>query len=255
MSKLIHGVYTALAQMNRVKNSRGANGSIRVYPAELHAGLGSSVASGGAIAYLGGIDSLVSKEGGGCVAAKSDDSLFAFSSVMVSTGKNGNDDVFLPEEVWAARHSPEDKPLNLEHDPTHIIGHITGQHVADMDLQTITSDTNLPAKFNLVAEGVLYRHHAGRNKSLSIEADTLIDEVKNKQWAVSMECLFNSFDYMVGDKIVERMESTAFLTKHLRVHGGRGSFNGQAVGRVLRDVQFSALGIVKTPANPESRFL
>lgn len=102
---------------------------------------------------------------------------------------------------------------------------------------------------------MLYRHHAGRNETLAIEANTLIDEVQRNKWRVSMECVFNAFDYQLGDKIIERRESTAFLTKHLRAYGGMGSFRGESVGRVLRNVQFSALGIVKTPANPESRFL
>ena len=153
MSKLMNGVFTALAQLSE------ANGNVRVFRSELEDGLGSAVASSNAIAYVVGIDSSVRKDGGGCVAEKSDDSLFPISTIMVSRGRNGNDDVFLPEEVWVARHSPEDKPLNLNHDTTHIVGHITGQRAVDTDLQTIKTDTNLPAKFHLVAEGVLYRHH------------------------------------------------------------------------------------------------
>ena len=33
-------------------------------------------------------------------------------SILVSTGWNRNDDIFTPEEVWAARLSPLHKPMN-----------------------------------------------------------------------------------------------------------------------------------------------
>lgn len=174
---------------------------------------------------------------------------------MVTTGRNGNDDAFLPEEAWAARETPADKPRNLEHDPTRIVGHIPGQRAAGTDLRTIETDANLRAKCHLIAEGVLHRHQAKRKESLAIDADALIDEIKAGDWAVSMECLFDSFDDMVGDKIIARQESTAFLTKRLRALNGSGSFRGEAVDRVSWNVQFSALGIVKSPANPHSRFL
>src|SRR5947209_4754776 len=58
-------------------------------------------------------------------AAANDADLFPFEAVLVSTGWNRNDDVFDPHEVWAARHTPEDKKFDYEHDDGDIIGHIT----------------------------------------------------------------------------------------------------------------------------------
>src|SRR5438045_2866477 len=47
--------------------------------------------------------------------------LHYLSSLMVSTGWNNNDDVFDKQEMWLARKTPEDKPLNLEHDQKRIV--------------------------------------------------------------------------------------------------------------------------------------
>ena len=72
-----------------------------------------------------------------------------------------------------------------------------------------------------------------------------------------MECLFPDFDYAViaadgSEYIIPRNEETAFLTKHLRVYGGEGNYNGYKVGRLLKNMIFSGKGYVDKPANPES---
>jgi chromosome segregation ATPase len=77
---------------------------------------------------------------------------------------------------------------------------------------------------------------------------------------VSMECLFNDFDYAVvspqGEKaVVSRDETSAFLTKHLRAYGGSGKYEGYTVGRLLRNIAFSGKGLVSNPANPRSVIL
>jgi hypothetical protein len=89
----------------------------------------------------------------------------------------------------------------------------------------------------------------------------IIDDVEQgKTWHVSMECLFPAFDYALisstGDqKVIRREESSAFLTKHLRAYGGKGEYNGYKVGRLLRNISFSGVGLVKKPANPRSVIL
>ena len=50
--------------------------------------------------------------------------LLKIIAVLVSTGKNRNKDVFLAEEVLPARNTGAHKPLNIEHDPKKIIGHM-----------------------------------------------------------------------------------------------------------------------------------
>ena len=63
------------------------------------------------------------------------------NTILVSTGWNKNDDVFSSEEVWAARNTPEDKPFNFEHDPSDIIGHITGNQAIDHSGSIISNES------------------------------------------------------------------------------------------------------------------
>lgn len=84
----------------------------------------------------------------------------------------------------------------------------------------------------------------------------IISGIANNKWFVSMEALFNNFDYAMDDgvtaKVIARNEKTAFLTKHLRAYGGNGVFNNIKIGRVLKNIVFSGKGLVRKPANPES---
>src|SRR5690606_38589211 len=63
---------------------------------------------------------------------------------------------------------------------------------------------------------------------------------------------FSGFDYRVGNRIIARNDETVFLDKYLRANGGAGVFNGQEVGRVLRNIAFGGVGIVSRPANKDS---
>src|SRR5687767_10175488 len=41
--------------------------------------------------------------------------LHYLKSILVTAGWNLNDDVFSVANLWISRHTPEDKPFNLEH--------------------------------------------------------------------------------------------------------------------------------------------
>ena len=84
--------------------------------------------------------------------------LFYTKSVFVTTNKNKNDDVFLPEETWAARKTPVDKMWNVEHDHSKVVGHITSTWGIDQDGNVLADDcADLPALFHLCAAGVIYK--------------------------------------------------------------------------------------------------
>lgn len=186
--------------------------------------------------------------------------LYYLATILVSTVWNINDDVFTPEEVWAARDTAEDKPFNLSHNPNKIIGHITENYAVDPDYTMLDNSLTvdeLPASFHLLTSAVIYRHLKSRDPALTEEIATLIEEIENDEWFVSMECLFPAFDYALQKSdgsydIVPRNKETAYHTKHLRVYGGSGEFGGRKLGRVLRNITFSGKGLVKKPANPES---
>jgi hypothetical protein len=181
-------------------------------------------------------------------------------TVLVSTGWNKNDDILDQEETWAARHSPEDKPFNLGHDPRKTIGHITGSVGMDVDYNPIkdtAASADLPDKFHILTSAVIYKHISSRDPELTAEAAELIEGIVQGKWFVSMEALFTNFDYGLKhpngtQQVVARQAETAFLTKHLRSYGGTGEYEGHQIGRILRNITFSGKGLTDNPANPES---
>jgi hypothetical protein len=182
--------------------------------------------------------------------------LYYLDSVLVSTGWNKNDDVFEPSVTWDARSTPEDKQFNFMHDENDIIGHITGSYIIDKSGNRLSADAEeAPPQFDIITEAVLY--NSWTNLENRNRMQQIIAEIEEGKWFVSMECLFNGFDYALVDsegnsKLLERNESSAFLTKHLRAYGGTGEYEGHKVGRALRDISFSGKGLVSKPANPRS---
>jgi uncharacterized protein YoxC len=191
--------------------------------------------------------------------------LHPLNSIMVSTGWNLNDDVFERSETWASRNTPEDKPLNYQHDFSDIIGHIIGCSPIDEEYNIIpevdkdgndTSIEDLPSKFHIFSTSVLYKVWHD-NKDLQKRMDTILAELPEGKWFVSMECLFSNYDYAIvlpdgSQKIIVRNEESSFLTKYLRAYGGTGIYNGCKIGRLPRNLIFSGKGLVKKPANPDS---
>lgn len=193
------------------------------------------------------------------LASYNDSDLYYVQSILVSSSWNKNDDIFDAGEVWIARHTPEDKPTNLEHDENTIIGHITANWPITEDGILIDENTpieNLPEKYHILTGSVIYK--AFSNPELRARAQKVIDEIESGKKFVSMECFFNGFDYglietSTGEfKVLARNDDTAYLTKYLRAYGGTGQHETYKIGRVLRNITFSGKGFVDRPANPDS---
>jgi hypothetical protein len=190
-------------------------------------------------------------------SAKECEELYPIKTVLVSTGWNINEDVFLQDETYLARNTPEDKPINYEHNELEIIGHMTSNSCID-DKGIALADNldlaSLPESFNIITDGVLYLHWQTEAKKKLLAS--IIETIQENKGRVSMECFFTGFDYAVikNDKqyILARNQSTAFLTKFLKAYGGSGVYDGCRVGRALRNISFSGKGIVSNPANPKS---
>jgi hypothetical protein len=246
--------------------------SMKVYTTEINDGLRDKIVSGNSLAFVNLINNtdqdqleLASK------AAKSSnlDTSFAtnegqfdlhyVNTILVTTGWNKNDDVFDRHETWIARNTPEDKPFNYEHDPSDVIGHITGNAIIDDHGNTVSFE-NLPEKFHILTSGVLYKHLNSRDPEVESRVSEIIEGIARGEWFVSMEALFTDFDYAVvtpdgKHKTVARNEDSAFLTKHLKSYGGTGQYEQYKVGRLLKNITFSGKGLVRMPANPESVFI
>lgn len=183
--------------------------------------------------------------------------LFYSKSILVSTGWNKNNDVFSKMHTWEARNTVIDKPVNLGHECLDIVGHMTNSYVMSngMLIPDNTLAEELPQSFDILNEFVIYK--VWRDEERQKQIDTLIQEILNNEWCVSMECKFADFDYAVitpdGEQyIVPRNESTACLSKHIKQFGGTGEFQGNRIGRLLKDLFFIGKGIVKRPANEKS---
>ena len=197
--------------------------------------------------------------------------LLYMRSLLVSTGANKNDDVFLKEELWKARSTPILKPVNWEHNSgreltpeemlespnevatgNQIIGVMYNSYVTDEngviinEEATAAADFEIPDSFHIVDEAVIY-------KGLFPKTAARIEKgAANNETFVSMEAWFSGYDYLVGNKVVARNEETAFLETKLRANGGNGLLGNDKVKRVLRDFTFGGKGIVRKPANEPS---
>ncbi len=184
--------------------------------------------------------------------------LYFTKSILVSTNWNKNDDVFAPEPVWAARHTPSHKRTNIDHDESSLVGHITETWALDGDGNLIPDHTvidDLPELFHLANGAVIYTKW--EDDDLVSRTSELIGQIEAGKKFVSMEALFSNFDYAIVTPekkyhIVARGQDTAFLTKHLKIYGGSGIYDGCSVGRLLRNITFSGKGYVDKPANPYS---
>ena len=246
--------------------------SIKIYQSEINDGIGELIKSTASVAYC---SEATVKRGELAVAKevisnvdvldrvvaenKDQIDLHYLESVLVSTGWNKNDDVFLSEATWAARNTPEDKQFNFMHDENDIIGHITGSYVLTKDGKAVADeDIARPDEFDIITQGVLYNSWTGEENRDRMSK--IIAEIEEGKWYVSMECLFAGFDYALIDekgvaKVLPRDEASAFLTKHLRAYGGAGEYDGYKLGRALSNIAFSGKGLVSKPANPRSVIL
>jgi len=176
-------------------------------------------------------------------------------SVFVSTTWNLNSDVFSPANTWAARSTPIDKPTNIEHDIDNKIGHITSQWSVDAAGELIDdslSADEVPALFHVCNGAVIYKFWDKNQEKM----DEFLSDLTEGKYSVSMEVLFNDFDYALRKDddyhIITRDSKSSFLSAKLRAYGGEGHYDGYEVGRVLKNMNFSGKGYVKTPANPDS---
>ena len=236
---------------------------MEIFPSEIEDGLQETLSAKACVSYatlaVPCDESVIFNRSLKSLASMSDEDLYYVQSILVTSSWNKNDDIFDKSEIWQAKNTPEDKPTNLEHDESTIIGHIVSNYPITEDGILISDNTpieNLPDKYHILTGSVIYKGFS--NPELRSRADNLISEIENGEKYVSMECFFKGFDYGLINKsngsyqILPRNAETAHLTKHLRAYGGQGEHEGFKIGRVLRGITFSGKGFVNKPANPDS---
>jgi len=236
---------------------------MKIFAQEIADGLEAKISTSASICYASVaepcLNDVLKRKEFKTLASLNDSDLYYVQSILVSSSWNKNDDIFDKAEVWLARNTPEDKPTNLEHDESVIIGHITSNWPITEDGSLIDETTamdSLPEKYHILTGSVIYR--AFSSPELKDRADKLIADIESGNKFVSMECFFKGFDYglinkTTGEyKTLPRNDSTAYLTKFLRAYGGLGEHEDYKIGRVLRNITFSGKGFVEKPANPDS---
>lgn len=179
--------------------------------------------------------------------------LLRIDSVLVSTGMNDNDDVFLASELLPARNTAKHKPMNIEHSDDHIVGHMISSYISTKEGRRIPESEILAnplvvsRDFNVDSESVMYA------SIFPDKARKIRELAQAGELFVSVEAWYRDYDYLVGNRIVERNSATAeYIEQILRMNGGDGLIEGQRVGRVLRDLIIAGIGLVETPANKDS---
>jgi len=181
-------------------------------------------------------------------------------SILVSAGTNKNGAHFLPSEMMRAHNTIVNKAIDLEHEEDKVVGHIY-----QCDFLYKDGSHFDPAK--VMAE---FEESANNPDSLDIDIGIagvihkmrfpdLADEITAGDWKVSMECYFKDFDIKVGDQIITRDEAQSLgynpddlIGGFVRIMAGNKALGKHFVSRVLRNITFSGMGIVKNPANPHS---
>jgi len=188
---------------------------------------------------------------------------FWMPAVLVSAGPNKNDDYFTPEELWKARHTPVNKPVNWQHNgeesskKNEIIGVINNSTPVDKGYEPASD----PASLASIAIGMFVW-----SSYFPTYAGKITKGQEEGKLFVSMETLFPNFNYVLRNIVtgeetfVKRDEKTAGLSRYLRAFKGPGvikvpSGTTYRIYRQLEDLDFTAVGFVDRPANDKSILL
>ena len=153
--------------------------------------------------------------------------LMYFSAILVSSGENLNHG-HIYDRVYL------DKKGNI------------------LNLEELASHASLDTtEMDIAIAGIIYKNRFPKEA----------EEVKNGEWAISMEAYFSDYDIKIGDVMLPRKDAEAMgiTAEHIGqeaevTSAGKVIADGN-IARVLRNIIFAGCGIVKNPANPESVFL
>jgi hypothetical protein len=166
---------------------------------------------------------------------------------------NANDDIFLRDELWEARHTPVLKPANWQHKDKDIVGVVYSVEARDLEGNILDLSKAGPpdTPYEYWTEAVVFKLiHTER-------ASEIEDRAAKGNLYVSMEAWFDDYSYaLVKDnepaKIIARNDNTAFLDGYLRANGGTGKYENVKIGRALKNITFGGYGFVDIPANKRS---
>jgi len=192
--------------------------------------------------------------------------LLFMSAILVSTGTNKNGATFIGSELIKARDSISQKAVNLEHKEQEIIGHIasamymdwSGNVIDDEDLYKELSNSENASEVAKTLDdmsmdiGIVSVIYKDRFPDLAAE-------IEKGEWKVSMECYYEDYDLKIGSVVIPKQLVAKKLVKLSKAEETDLSLvlSGKSIGtsqvsRVLKDIRFCGVGIVKNPANERS---
>jgi len=190
---------------------------------------------------------------------KTPDLLF-FSGIFVSSGENLNKAYFLPSEMVKAQNTIVNKAVDIEHEESEIVGHIYDSEFVDKagnvlnteELSGMNDEDLNKMEIDVHIAGILYKSRFPE----------LAKDVVSKKWKLSMETYYQNYDVKIGNVIMTKKEAEALgvasesvLGRMARVLKGGKEIASGSIARVLRELLFSGVGLVKNPANPTSIIL
>ncbi len=181
------------------------------------------------------------------------------TAIFVSSGMNKNGAVFLGSELAKARSSIVHKAVDIEHDEKAIIGQITNHCFLDragacMDIEKLAKGVKAgeldAMDMDIAVSCIIHKHRFPE----------VAEEILAGNWMVSMEAFYRDYDVKVGDLIIPRTQAKALgydklIGTVVNLKDDDKELGFHLVGRVLRDIVFSGVGIVKKPANERSIIL
>jgi hypothetical protein len=168
--------------------------------------------------------------------------LLHLSFILCHAGANANGDYFFESELEVAARTPVNKPMNWEHDPLLNIGTIT-------DSWYTPSSTMIGSKGHISCTGVVwamvYQEYAQKIR----------EKAMNGELAVSMECYFSDYVWIVGDESYQIPSDHQLADQLQMTWANKGAYDGKPVFRGFKNLFFSASGIVENPADKAAVFL
>jgi hypothetical protein len=175
---------------------------------------------------------------------------------VVNQLNNNGDGINSNMALYASRNFIN-KPINIAHDKSMIVGHILTKAYIDPTFRSVLDynqiyDTQKP--FFLSVGGVIYKLANDKFTELLMkikdgkESDTLI--------SASWEVAFNDFDIAIGSKNIEECEIISdeeekkqYIPYLKSTKGGSGVYKGRTVGRLLKgEIIPLGLGLTQYPA-------
>lgn len=179
--------------------------------------------------------------------------------VAVVNAFNRNGDGICSMGAQKAMRTFIEKPINIEHDRSSIVGHIINARFTERAFKKELTYSDVEGKqdiFNITLGGFLYRIVAKELGNLLRN----IQEGKEKDFAVaaSWEVGFEKYMAAVGSndlsecEIISDEEEVASLAKYMKAFGGKGvDGNGRIINRLIDpsgEIVFLGAGLTKYPA-------